>query len=128
MLYHIYVTFFLLVGAPLVSCARCESFSSYPRTYDLIHGWQLPTLIEKSTRCQLADVLLELDRLVRPKGTILIVDDDAKIGSLPPLLGRLPWDVLAGPTKVVESEGDTGSPNVLLVLRKRFPEAQSSTS
>jgi len=43
-----------------------------------------------------------------PGGTVLIADEKEKVDSLQPLLGRLPWDVVAGPTLVRDSDGGVG--------------------
>ncbi|GJZ14006.1 probable methyltransferase PMT2 [Tanacetum coccineum] len=52
---------------------RCESFSTYPRMYDLIHANNLFSLY--SDRCNFEDILLEMDRILRPKGAIILRDD-----------------------------------------------------
>eukprot|EP00246_Nothoceros_aenigmaticus_P006749 TRINITY_DN1992_c0_g1_i1.p1 TRINITY_DN1992_c0_g1~~TRINITY_DN1992_c0_g1_i1.p1 ORF type:complete len:659 (-),score=107.30 TRINITY_DN1992_c0_g1_i1:431-2407(-) len=52
----------------------CEAFSTYPRTYDMIHADRLFTLYDTS-RCDFADILLEMDRILRPEGAVVIRDD-----------------------------------------------------
>ncbi|KAD5317235.1 hypothetical protein E3N88_17181 [Mikania micrantha] len=44
----------------------CEAFSTYPRTYDLLHLDGLFT--SESHRCDMKYVLLEMDRILRPNG------------------------------------------------------------
>ncbi|KAJ1276229.1 hypothetical protein BS78_05G198700 [Paspalum vaginatum] len=51
----------------------CEAFSTYPRTYDLIHANGIFTLYKD--RCKMEDVLLEMDRILRPEGTVILRDD-----------------------------------------------------
>ncbi|CAL4980126.1 unnamed protein product [Urochloa decumbens] len=51
----------------------CEAFSTYPRTYDLIHGNGIFTLYKD--RCKMEDILLEMDRILRPEGTVILRDD-----------------------------------------------------
>ncbi|GJQ92271.1 40S ribosomal protein S9-2 [Tanacetum coccineum] len=53
--------------------ARCESFSMYPRMYDLIHANSLFSLY--SDRCNFEDILLEMDRILRPEGAVILRDD-----------------------------------------------------
>ena len=46
---------------------RCEPFSSYPRTYDLLHANYLFSHYKtKGEGCLLEDIMLEMDRLIRP--------------------------------------------------------------
>ncbi|KAF8673214.1 hypothetical protein HU200_048764 [Digitaria exilis] len=51
----------------------CEAFSTYPRTYDLIHANGIFTLYKD--RCKMEDILLEMDRILRPEGTVIFRDD-----------------------------------------------------
>ncbi|KAM3397299.1 hypothetical protein P3S68_000811 [Capsicum galapagoense] len=48
----------------------CEAFSTYPRTYDLLHLDNLFTA--ESHRCEMKYVLLEMDRILRPNGYAII--------------------------------------------------------
>lgn len=51
----------------------CEAMSTYPRTYDLIHADSVFSLYEG--RCNMEDILLEMDRILRPKGCVMFRDD-----------------------------------------------------
>ncbi|KAI3925791.1 hypothetical protein MKX01_003350 [Papaver californicum] len=51
----------------------CEAMSSYPRTYDLIHADSILTLYKN--RCEMEDILLEMDRILRPEGSVIFRDD-----------------------------------------------------
>nr|GLL19192.1 probable methyltransferase PMT27 [Ipomoea trifida] len=64
----------------------CESFSTYPRTYDLLHADHLFSRLKK--RCDIKGVLVEVDRIVRPGGS-----DD--LHSEPRWDAQCPEDVLA---------------------------------
>ncbi|KAH9312909.1 hypothetical protein KI387_027944 [Taxus chinensis] len=44
----------------------CEAFSTYPRTYDLLHAWTVFSDISEKD-CSIEDLLIEMDRIVRPK-------------------------------------------------------------
>ncbi|CAN0909804.1 Probable methyltransferase PMT23 [Linum grandiflorum] len=69
----------------------CESFNTYPRTYDLVHA----SFIFKSLseRCDLVDVGLEIDRIVRPGGYLLMFETMESINSLTAVLKSLHWSV-----------------------------------
>ncbi|KAG6705481.1 hypothetical protein I3842_07G181000 [Carya illinoinensis] len=50
----------------------CESFPTYPRTYDLVHAAGLLSLeIGQQRRCTTLDLFSELDRLLRPELPLL---------------------------------------------------------
>ncbi|XP_057531795.1 probable methyltransferase PMT15 [Amaranthus tricolor] len=51
----------------------CEAMSTYPRTYDLIHADSVFRLYE--ARCKMEDILLEMDRILRPEGCVIFRDD-----------------------------------------------------
>lgn len=51
----------------------CEAFSTYPRTYDLIHASGVFSMYQD--RCDIVDILLEMDRILRPEGAIIIRDE-----------------------------------------------------
>lgn len=57
--------------ASLIECSsyiRCEPFSTYPRTYDLLHANHLFTHHKNLGHgCLLEDIMLEMDRILRPK-------------------------------------------------------------
>ncbi|CAI0377964.1 unnamed protein product [Linum tenue] len=69
----------------------CESFNTYPRTYDLLHSsFLFKTLSE---RCDLIDVGVEIDRIVRPGGYLLVFDTIEMINKLTAILKSLHWSV-----------------------------------
>ncbi|KAI4327662.1 hypothetical protein L6164_020097 [Bauhinia variegata] len=69
----------------------CESFSTYPRTYDLLHADQLFSKLKM--RCKLAPVLAEVDRVVRPGGKLVVRDESNTIGEVEILLKSLHWEI-----------------------------------
>ncbi|XP_052159308.1 probable methyltransferase PMT24 [Oryza glaberrima] len=69
----------------------CESFSTYPRTYDLLHADRLFSKIKE--RCAVLPVVVEVDRIVRPGGSIVVRDDSGAVGEVERLLRSLHWDV-----------------------------------
>ncbi|XP_010559094.1 PREDICTED: probable methyltransferase PMT16 [Tarenaya hassleriana] len=51
----------------------CEAMSTYPRTYDFIHADSVFSLYRE--KCEPEDILVEMDRILRPGGGIIIRDD-----------------------------------------------------
>ncbi|KAL7223856.1 hypothetical protein ACSBR1_025337 [Camellia fascicularis] len=69
----------------------CESFSTYPRTYDLLHADHLFSKLKK--RCKIGPVMAEVDRIVRPGGKLIVRDESATIGEVENLLKSMHWEV-----------------------------------
>ncbi|MCO5546880.1 hypothetical protein L7F22_000317 [Adiantum nelumboides] len=81
----------------------CESFSTYPRTYDLLHAWNVFSDIENQGCSSMEDLLLEMDRIVRPMGFVIIRDKGLLIEQISTHLTALHWDSWS---KVVNAESD----------------------
>ncbi|KAL8478830.1 hypothetical protein ACS0TY_030636 [Phlomoides rotata] len=71
----------------------CESFSTYPRTYDLLHADHLFSKVKE--RCKLEIVMAEIDRIVRPSGKLIVRDESGTIEDVKNLLKSLHWEVLS---------------------------------
>ncbi|KAK4799698.1 hypothetical protein SAY86_025063 [Trapa natans] len=69
----------------------CESFSTYPRTYDMVHSSFL--LNNLTRRCDIVEVIAEIDRILRPGGYLLVQDTPETIKKLRPILISLFWRV-----------------------------------
>ncbi|KAK0592736.1 hypothetical protein LWI29_024406 [Acer saccharum] len=69
----------------------CESFSTYPRTYDLLHSSYLLTTV--SQRCDIKDVVVEIDRILRPEGYLVVQDTMETINKISPILRSLHWSL-----------------------------------
>ncbi|KAK9265960.1 hypothetical protein L1049_003484 [Liquidambar formosana] len=69
----------------------CESFSTYPRTYDLLHADHLFSRVKK--RCKLAPLIAEIDRIVRPGGKLIVRDESGAVGEVENLLKSMRWEV-----------------------------------
>lgn len=67
----------------------CESSNTYPRTYDLLHSSFL--LGNLTQRCDIIDVAVEMDRILRPGGWLLVQDTIEIIDKLSPVLHSLHW-------------------------------------
>ncbi|KAH9562013.1 hypothetical protein CY35_05G050800 [Sphagnum magellanicum] len=67
----------------------CEPFSTYPRTYDLIHVSNL--MQSTAQRCSLAEVGLEMDRILRPGGMVVVRDTEEMIHRISKIATALHW-------------------------------------
>ncbi|KAK9096228.1 hypothetical protein Sjap_021725 [Stephania japonica] len=69
----------------------CESFSTYPRSYDLLHADHLFSKLKK--RCNLVPVIAEVDRILRPEGLLILRDTSDAIREIENMVKSLHWDV-----------------------------------
>ncbi|CAA2992927.1 probable methyltransferase PMT13 [Olea europaea subsp. europaea] len=97
----------------------CEPFSTYPRTYDLIHVAAMESLIKDpvsgKSRCNLVDVMVEIDRMLRPEGTVVIRDTPEVVVKIDRIAHAIRWKAsIHG--KEAESHGN----EKILVARKNF--------
>ncbi|KAJ9561957.1 hypothetical protein OSB04_007117 [Centaurea solstitialis] len=69
----------------------CESFSTYPRTYDLLHADHLFSKLKN--RCKIAPVMAEIDRILRPGGNLIAWDESSMIREIDELLKSMHWEV-----------------------------------
>ncbi|KAI4369275.1 hypothetical protein MLD38_017735 [Melastoma candidum] len=69
----------------------CESFSTYPRTYDLLHADHLFSNIKK--KCNLVAVIAEVDRILRPEGKLIVRDDVETINEVENMVRSMQWEV-----------------------------------
>ncbi|CDY45558.1 BnaC09g21520D [Brassica napus] len=90
----------------------CEPFPTYPRTYDMLHANELLTLLS-SERCSLMDLFLEIDRILRPEGWVVISDKLGVIEMARALATRVRWEA-----RVIDLQD--GSDQRLLVCQKPF--------
>ncbi|KAG8375197.1 hypothetical protein BUALT_Bualt10G0075300 [Buddleja alternifolia] len=67
----------------------CEAFSTYPRTYDLLHLDGLFTA--ESHRCEMKYVLLEMDRILRPNGYAIIRESSYFVDAVATLAKGMKW-------------------------------------
>uniref|UniRef100_A0A7N0U6D5 Methyltransferase n=1 Tax=Kalanchoe fedtschenkoi TaxID=63787 RepID=A0A7N0U6D5_KALFE len=91
----------------------CEAMSTYPRTYDLIHADSIFTLYDG--RCEMDDILLEMDRILRPEGSVIFRDDVDVIIKIQRTIERLEWD-----SQVVDHEDGPLVREKLLFAVKRY--------
>eukprot|EP00249_Psilotum_nudum_P013575 c24404_g1_i1 orf=734-2785(-) len=91
----------------------CEAFDTYPRTYDLLHAVGLFTLEEK--RCNIAHIFVEMDRILRPGGWVLIREPSDMILKLDALARSVRWS-----TRILDDENGPFGKNKLLACRKQL--------
>ncbi|XP_047337732.1 probable methyltransferase PMT15 [Impatiens glandulifera] len=68
----------------------CEAMSTYPRTYDFIHADSVFSLYKD--RCEVEDILLEMDRILRPSGSVIIRDDVDILLNVKSVIDGLQWE------------------------------------
>ncbi|KAF8408332.1 hypothetical protein HHK36_007481 [Tetracentron sinense] len=102
----------------------CESFSTYPRTYDLLHAWTVFTEIEERG-CSAEDLLIEMDRMLRPDGFVIVRDKPSVINYIRKFLTALQWD---GWLSEVEPRVDSLSSREerVLIARKKWGEGSAT--
>lgn len=91
----------------------CEGFSTYPRTYDLIHANGVFSLYQD--KCELEDILLEMDRILRPEGTVLLRDEVDVLNKVRKIVRGMRWE-----TKLVDHDDGPLVPEKILVAVKQY--------
>ncbi|KAK4785578.1 hypothetical protein SAY86_002267 [Trapa natans] len=95
----------------------CESFSTYPRTYDLLHADHLFSKVK--TKCKLEAVVAEVDRILRPEGKLIVRDDVETISQLERMLRSMQWEV-----RLTYSKDNEG---LLCIQKSMWRPAESET-
>ncbi|XP_017977473.1 PREDICTED: probable methyltransferase PMT7 [Theobroma cacao] len=94
----------------------CEPFSTYPRTYDLLHANHLFSHYKNSGEgCQLEDIMLEMDRVLRPQGFVIIRDEDSIASRIQDLAPKFLWEVESHILENKEKQRES-----VLICRKKF--------
>ncbi|KAF6162686.1 hypothetical protein GIB67_022345 [Kingdonia uniflora] len=68
----------------------CEAFSTYPRTYDLIHADGIFSMY--MDRCDILDIFLEMHRILQPEGTVIIRDHIDILVKAKGIMGQMGWN------------------------------------
>uniref|UniRef100_A0A453MRV1 Methyltransferase n=1 Tax=Aegilops tauschii subsp. strangulata TaxID=200361 RepID=A0A453MRV1_AEGTS len=97
----------------------CEAFSTYPRTYDLLHADNLFSIYQD--RCDITDILLEMDRILRPEGTAIIRDTVDMLTKVQAIAQRMRWD-----SRILDHEDGPFNPEKVLVAVKTYWTADPS--
>ncbi|CBI37509.3 unnamed protein product, partial [Vitis vinifera] len=69
----------------------CESFNTYPRSYDLLHADHIFSKTKK--KCNLVAVIAEADRILRPEGKLIVRDDVETLGQVENMLRSMHWEI-----------------------------------
>ncbi|RWW89062.1 hypothetical protein BHE74_00002000 [Ensete ventricosum] len=110
-------------NVPMKACitpysnSKCESFSTYPRTYDLLHAWLLISEVEKQG-CSVEDLLIEMDRMLRPLGFAIIRDKVPMINYIKRFLTALRWDHWISDVEPKVDALSMGEERVLIIRKK----------
>ncbi|KAK9277143.1 hypothetical protein L1049_006682 [Liquidambar formosana] len=99
----------------------CEAFSTYPRTYDLIHANGVFSLY--NDKCNVEDILLEMDRILRPEGAVIFRDEVDVLIKVKKIVGGMRWD-----TKMVDHEDGPLVSEKILVAVKQYWVVDGSNS
>ncbi|KAF5744347.1 S-adenosyl-L-methionine-dependent methyltransferases superfamily protein isoform 1 [Tripterygium wilfordii] len=91
----------------------CEAMSTYPRTYDFIHADFVFTLYEG--RCEMEDIVLEMDRILRPEGSVIIRDDVDVLTKMKNIIDVMQWD-----GRIMDHEKGPHEREKILVAGKQY--------
>jgi len=89
----------------------CEPFDTYPRTYDLLHASGL--FSREGKRCNIAHIVLEMDRILRPGGWVLVRESIAMALRVQALAKSVRWQ-----TQILETESGEFGKDKLLSCQK----------
>ncbi|KAL9315082.1 hypothetical protein ACSQ67_016083 [Phaseolus vulgaris] len=102
----------------------CEAMSTYPRTYDFIHGDSVFSLYQN--RCKMEDILLEMDRILRPQGSVILRDDVDVLLKVKNFADAMQWD-----SRIADHEKGPHQREKIFVAVKQYwtapPPQQKST-
>lgn len=90
----------------------CEPFPTYPRTYDMLHANGLLSHLA-SERCSSMELFLEMDRILRPEGWVVLSDNIGAIELARTFATQIRWEA-----RVIDLQN--GSDQRLLVCQKPF--------
>ncbi|XP_057454524.1 probable methyltransferase PMT15 [Lotus japonicus] len=91
----------------------CEAMSTYPRTYDFIHGDSVFSLYEN--RCSMENILLEMDRILRMQGSVILRDDVDVLMKVKSITDEMQWDA-----KIINHEEGPFQREKILVAVKQY--------
>ncbi|KAH7522687.1 hypothetical protein FEM48_Zijuj07G0165100 [Ziziphus jujuba var. spinosa] len=91
----------------------CEAMSTYPRTYDFIHSDSVFSLYKD--RCKMEDILLEMDRILRPEGSIIFRDDVDFLVEIRSMMNAMEYD-----TWIADHENGPYEREKILLAVKRY--------
>lgn len=95
----------------------CEAFSTYPRTYDLLHAWTVFSDMERKG-CSSEDLLLEMDRILRPNGFIIVRDKRPVVEFVKKYLKPLHWEAVGEMDAEPDTDPEDGE--MVLLIQKQM--------
>ncbi|KAF5182341.1 Serine/threonine-protein kinase [Thalictrum thalictroides] len=95
----------------------CEAYSTYPRTYDLLHAWTVFSDMEKKG-CSGEDLLIEMDRMLRPTGFVIVRDKRPVMEFIKKHLTALHWEAIA--TADADSGSEQDDNEIVFVIQKKM--------
>ncbi|ERN20101.1 probable methyltransferase PMT19 [Amborella trichopoda] len=98
----------------------CEAFSTYPRTYDLIHANGVFSLYKD--KCDMVDILLEMHRILRPHGAVIIRDHVDTIVKVKNVADAMRWQ-----SRIAHTEQGQYHPDKLLVVNNSVKDDHSQS-
>lgn len=105
----------------------CEPFSTYPRTYDFIHISAIESLVKDphsgKSRCHLVDLMVEIDRILRPEGTVVIRDSPEAIEKVDRIAHGVKWT-----TVIHDKEPESHGREKILVATKKLWSLPSTSN
>ncbi|XVE73923.1 hypothetical protein DITRI_Ditri11bG0157500 [Diplodiscus trichospermus] len=99
----------------------CEAMSTYPRTYDFIHSDSVFSLYKD--RCEMEDILVEMDRILRPEGSVIIRDDVDVLVKIKNIIDVMQWD-----GRIVDHENGPHEREKILFAVKQYWTAPAPAS
>ncbi|KAL8170363.1 hypothetical protein V2J09_022167 [Rumex salicifolius] len=93
------------------------SFSTYPRTYDLLHAWMTLSDVD-SKGCSIEDLMIEMDRILRPQGFIVIRDKRSMVKQVKRALSALHWEEVGRVDSVPDVDEDDDV--IAVVIQKKI--------
>ncbi|KAI9081221.1 hypothetical protein K1719_036793 [Acacia pycnantha] len=91
----------------------CEAFSTYPRTYDLIHASGVFSIYQD--RCDITLILLEMDRILRPEGTVIFRDTVEVLVKIKAITDGMRWK-----SHIMDHESGPFNPEKILLAIKNY--------
>ncbi|KAH7653684.1 putative S-adenosyl-L-methionine-dependent methyltransferase protein [Dioscorea alata] len=91
----------------------CEAFSTYPRTYDLIHADGVFSIYQD--RCDITYILLEMDRILRPEGTVIFRDTVDVLVNIQKIAQGMRWTC-----RIMDHESGPFNPEKILFAVKDY--------